>query len=81
MSRITEFRELLGISRKELAKRVGVDRTMMWRYEKGKSVPSDKVKIKIAKELGRSVEEIFFSNTVAYNTTTRRNMLNPTGTG
>jgi DNA-binding XRE family transcriptional regulator len=37
---------------------------MMWRYEKNISVPSDKIKIKIAVELGESVENIFFGPNV-----------------
>jgi len=69
LNRIKEFREGLGISRPELAFRVGVDRTMMWRYEKNLCTPSDRIKIRVASELKKSVEEIFFSQPVAYNAT------------
>lgn len=69
MNKIEEFRGMLGLSRPELATLVGVDRSMMWRYEKNLSIPSDRIKVRIAGVLQRSVEEIFFSQSVAFNTT------------
>lgn len=69
MNRIEEFREMLGLSRPELATLVGVDRSMMWRYEKNLSIPSDRIKVRIARVLQRTVGEIFFSQSVVCDTT------------
>jgi len=69
MNNMEIFRRALGISRNQLASCVGVDRTMIWRYEKDLSRPSDDTKIKIAKVLGKSVEEIFFSQGVVKHAT------------
>lgn len=63
------FREKAKITRAELASMVNVDRTLIWRYEKGICQPRDEVKIRIAKAIGKTVEEIFFSPGVAHETT------------
>lgn len=63
------FRKKAGITRAELASLVNVDRTLIWRYEKGLCQPRDEVKVRIAKALGKTVEEIFFSPGVACDTT------------
>lgn len=63
------FRKKAKITRAELASMVNVDRTLIWRYEKGICQPRDEVKVRIAKALGKTVEEIFFSSYVACKTT------------
>ena len=59
------YREKLGMTRPQLAEAVGVDRTLIWRYEKGLCQPRDEIKVKISKVLNKSVEQIFFSQPVA----------------
>lgn len=63
-NKLAHYRNKAGLTRKDLGDIIGVDRTLIWRYEKGKCSPRDETKIKIAKALGKSVEEIFFSSTV-----------------
>lgn len=63
------FREKAGLTRPQLAEAIEVDRTLVWRYEKGLCQPRDEIKIRIAKMLNKSVEEIFFSQPVACETT------------
>lgn len=76
INNIAYYRKEVGISRKSLGDLVGVDRTIIWRYENNKCNPRDSIKVKIAKALDRTVEEIFFSPCVALNATSK-----PTGTG
>ena len=59
------YRKLRGISRPELARIIGIDRSLIWRYENDKTRPRDQVKEKIAEILDVSVEELFFKKTVA----------------
>lgn len=66
---LTYFREKASLTRKDLGELVGVDRTLIWRYEKGLCQPKDETKKKIAKAIGKTVEEIFFSSSVAYDAT------------
>ena len=65
------YREKAGLTRPQLAKALGVDRTIVWKYEKQLLQPRDEKKIKIAQLLGATVEEIFFSPTVVLKTTKR----------
>jgi len=68
-NKLAHYRNEAGLTRKALGDIIGVDRTLIWRYEKGKCSPRDETKIKIAKALGKTVEEIFFSSGVALETT------------
>lgn len=68
-NKLAHYRNKAGLTRKALGDIVGVDRTLIWRYEKGKCKPRDETKVRIAKALGKTVEEIFFSSSVAYNAT------------
>lgn len=68
-NKLAYYRDKAGLTRKALGDMIGVDRTLIWRYEKGKCKPRDETKIKIAKALGETVEEIFFSVGVALKTT------------
>lgn len=69
VNNLKHYREKAGLTRPKLAEAIGVDRTLVWRYEKGLSQPSDKIKIRISKVLKKTVEEIFFSHAVAQETT------------
>lgn len=44
----------------EIAKEIGVGQSTYAMYETGKRIPSDEVKIKIAKLFEKTVQEIFF---------------------
>jgi DNA-binding XRE family transcriptional regulator len=64
-NKLEHYRTLKGLSRSELAKAVDIDRTVVWRYEKGLARPRDEVKERISETLGVSIEELFFNKTVA----------------
>ena len=68
-SRLEYYRNLANLSRIDLALLVGVDRTVIWRYEKGMCRPRDRIKIKISNVLGKTVGDIFFSENVALENT------------
>lgn len=53
-------RAILNITQDDLAKRIGVTRQAINSIELNKYVPSTVLALKIAKEFGKSVEEIFF---------------------
>lgn len=52
-------RKALGLSQTELAEKIGVKRQTLYDIESGRYVPNTILALRIAKELGRSVEEIF----------------------
>ena len=45
----------------EIAKEINVGQSTYAMYETGKRIPSDAVKIKIARLFGKTVQEIFFT--------------------
>lgn len=45
----------------EIAKEINVGQSTYAMYETGKRIPSDAVKIKLAKLFGKTVQEIFFT--------------------
>lgn len=47
-------------TREEVAKAVGITPRALQSYELGDRVPSDKVKIELAKYYNRSIENLFF---------------------
>ncbi len=54
--------ELRGRRRqKEVADAVGISQSTYAMYEQGKRIPSDEVKIKLARFFGKTVQEIFFN--------------------
>lgn len=58
--RIKFLREKKKLTQTELAKIVGVSAASISMYETGERKPTDVVKIKLSKALGRSVGYIFF---------------------
>lgn len=48
----------------EVAEAVGVSTMAISQYETGKRIPQDKVKVKLARYFGQSVESLFFSQKV-----------------
>ena len=59
-NRIRDLREEAGQSKRFLAKAIGVSYTSACAYEYGERVPSDDVKIRMARHFGKTVSEIFF---------------------
>lgn len=59
----TKLEKLLyerNISQSALAKKIGVDKSLMNKWVKGKHTPSARFMTKIARELGMTEQEIFF---------------------
>jgi len=62
-NKLKEIRKSLNITGIELAKKVGVSHSLIYMIEGGYRNPSMKIAKKIAKVLGKSLDEIFFSDT------------------
>ena len=58
--RLKEVRGELGLTQAQLAEAVGVTRKTVNTVENGVFVPSTLLALKIARALGRSVEQLFF---------------------
>ena len=58
-NKVRNWRVFLGFTQEDLAQRVGVSRQAIYSIESGKYNPSVELAIKISKELGKSVEELF----------------------
>jgi len=54
-----EYREKIGITQEELAKKVGVARQTILFLEKGKYNPSLRLAYQISRELNAKIEELF----------------------
>lgn len=61
-NRLKEIRKSLNITGVELAKKVGVSHSLIYMIEGGYRNPSMKIAKKIAKTLGKSLDEIFFTD-------------------
>jgi len=59
-NKLKEIRKSLNITGTELAKKVGVSHSLIYMIENGYRNPSMKIAKKIAKALGKSLDEIFF---------------------
>lgn len=59
LSRVTEAREALGLTRTDLARQVGISRQALAAIESGRSVPNTAVALQLARLLGRPVERLF----------------------
>lgn len=53
------YRAICGITQEDLATRIGVTRQAVIAIEHGKYVPSAVLAMKIAREFGKPVEEVF----------------------
>lgn len=51
-----------GVNQSALARKIGVDKSLMNKWVKGKHVPSAHFMTKIARELGMTEQEIFFDD-------------------
>lgn len=49
-------------TQEEIADAIGITKSSWAMYERGKRIPRDEVKVKIARYFCKSVEEIFFSH-------------------
>lgn len=57
-----KLRELRGIKgKKEVSSALGVSFSSYVKYERNERMPSDEVKVRIARYYGKSVESIFFA--------------------
>jgi putative transcriptional regulator len=61
---LIKARKKAGITQKELADKVGIDRAFYSNIERGKYAPSLNVAYEIAKVLGSTIESLFFNNYV-----------------
>ena len=52
------------ISQRELAENLKISKSAMSMYERGERMPKDKTKERIAHYFGKSVQEIFFDDSV-----------------
>lgn len=60
--RLRELRAERGQA--EVAEAIGVSTMAISQYETGKRIPQDKIKIKLAKYFGQSVESLFYAQKV-----------------
>ena len=58
MEKIKAYRKQCGMSQAELAKRVGVERSAVAKWESGKSLPQAAHLVKLAEIFGCSVDEL-----------------------
>ena len=58
-TRIKDLREELGLTQKALAKKVNVTRQTILFMEKGKYNPSLRLAYRVARVLGKPIEEVF----------------------
>jgi len=61
-NKLKEIRKSLNMTGVELAKKVGVSHSLIYMIEGGYRNPSMKLAKKIAKALGKSLDEIFFDD-------------------
>ena len=59
-NRLKVARAEMDLTQEELAKRIGVSRQTINAVESGRYVPSTVLALKMAREFGKPVEEIFF---------------------
>ncbi len=57
--RVKRLRETKGVSRRDLAKELGVDVSSLVNWESGKHLPRDKVRVRMARVLGCDVDALF----------------------
>lgn len=60
--RLRELRANRGQA--EVAEAIGVSTMAISQYETGKRIPQDKIKVKLARYFGQSVESLFYSQKV-----------------
>lgn len=73
-NRIKYYRTQAGISQKELADKVNKDKSTISRYEKNDIQPPDLTKVAISNILKAKITDIFFQESVDYNTTQDENL-------
>ena len=56
---LVELRD--GRTRPYVARKIGVSVSALQSYEEGRRNPSDEVKVRIASDYGKSMDEIFFA--------------------
>ena len=61
-AKISKLRQDFGLTKRSLAKELGIGYSTLCAYEYGTRCPSDEVKIRIAKLFGQSVSQIFYAH-------------------
>ena len=62
MNKVRELRQQLELTQEELAKRLGVERSTVTKWEIGESKPRADVLVKLSKVLGCSVDVLLCNN-------------------
>lgn len=63
-NKLRQERQIKGLSQQQLADTVGVSRPSISNIERGEVIPGGDLVLKIAKAIGKPVEQIFFTNDV-----------------
>lgn len=71
---IKELRENKGYTQTSLAKKLNITRSAVSSWEQGKSIPSDEIKIMIAKLFDVNIEYLFGNNISEINTAYKHNL-------
>jgi len=58
-ARVTELRKGLGLTRPQLARKLGVCRQLVWAWEEGVHVPSSTPLMRLARLTGANLESFF----------------------
>ena len=64
-NKVKELRKTLKITQEQFAKKVGISRPALSAIENG-TVPKGLTMFKIARELNRSIDDIFFNKSVVW---------------
>lgn len=59
---VQKRREALGLTQKQLGEKIGIDRTLVNKYEAGYRVPSVQILVGLAKELDCSLDWLVFGD-------------------
>lgn len=62
-----------GLKQEEAAKKIGISQSMLSFLERGIVSGTDATKLKVANFYGKSVESIFFANSLAYRRSKQNN--------
>lgn len=58
--RIALYRKKHNLTQQQLANELGISLGTVKKYEEGQRIPRDEIKVKLAKRLGTSVQEMFY---------------------
>lgn len=61
-TRLIALREKNGLSRSDMARKIGIPYVTLYSYETGSRLPSKEMMLILANELGSNVQSIFFTD-------------------